>query len=298
VFLNIKKALSMTTSRPIRLEPTEFVDMLYKSILRRASDQEGREFHSQAIAKSGCSHDSISNAIESFVNSSEARDTLFTRDALGFLDLIPKFDDIISLGDHCLTSYLLKIYGLKKWSSPFDWLFCSPAMISHCLEDNFKKFLDQSFYIAANQRDDDSVDGRTIHRFYAENYGIRYVFNHHDLTIPVQYDYMLRCVERFRVNAKSQSKKLYLLIYDDGAYSEKDILKVNAELQLFCSNYCFAAVKVIEKTLSCVDSSLSVTTSNNGFYPFDFYAANKSGPLRLTTIKEELSLFEFLKSVG
>ncbi|EPY6699651.1 papain-like cysteine peptidase [Klebsiella quasipneumoniae] len=44
---------------------------------------------------------------------------------------------IVSPGSHCLTSWALKKFNLKKTSLPFDWIFSCPAMVIDCLWDDF-----------------------------------------------------------------------------------------------------------------------------------------------------------------
>ncbi|WP_317453914.1 DUF1796 family putative cysteine peptidase [Klebsiella quasipneumoniae] len=53
---------------------------------------------------------------------------------------------IVSLGSHCLTSWTLKKFNLKKISLPFDWIFSCPAMVIDCLRDDFQTFLDKNEY--------------------------------------------------------------------------------------------------------------------------------------------------------
>lgn len=59
---------------------------------------------------------------------------------------IPIIQHIVRLGVQCLGSFLLKQAGLKRYSGPFDWIFSSVAMVNHCLEDDFKTFLQRSYY--------------------------------------------------------------------------------------------------------------------------------------------------------
>jgi Putative papain-like cysteine peptidase (DUF1796) len=284
----------MITGKLIRFSAPELIDILYKAVLKRNSDLQGRDFHTQALCNSEGDPKTILRTINSFVDSDEARNNFFTRDALKFLNLTPNFEDVISLGDHCLTSYLLKIYSLKSWSSPFDWLFSSPNLIADCLNDDFKTFLDTANYESANNRDDDSTDGRTIHLYYREKFGISHIFNHHDLTQPEQYDYFRRCVDRFRLNAKSHSKKLYLCLYDENAYSIGDITSLAYALSKYSKNYTFAAIEICKKNKSTdkiYTSDEKITPERDGFYHYRYLTQNKAGPLRLTNIEEELGIF-------
>jgi len=287
----------MIFSKLRELTISEFVDILYKGILKRPADPEGHKFYSQLLRARGLSLDSAGDLVEAFVDSEEARNNLFTRDALRFLDILPVYDEIISLGDHCLTSYLLKTYSLKKRSHPFDWLFSSPAMIAHCLDDDFKTFLDDSFYINANERDDFSSDLRTIHSYYRIKFGVNYVFNHHDLTCVEHYSYFLRCIERFRESARSNNNILYLLIYDADAYSFDDVILLSRSLYNFSLNYTFAAVEICSEPTTGILELPNFREYPNKFYHLKYYTKSNLGALRLTDVNEEIGLFRAIKNI-
>ena len=53
-------------------------------------------------------------------------------------------DEIVSLGDHCVGAYALKLLGFKHASYPFDWALSTPDMVAHALRDDFQLFLDMS----------------------------------------------------------------------------------------------------------------------------------------------------------
>ncbi len=60
------------------------------------------------------------------------------------------FNSFCSLGTLCHSSQLLKRNKLKKCSYPFDWIFSNCDIIHHCISDDFKIFLDKSYYININ----------------------------------------------------------------------------------------------------------------------------------------------------
>ena len=47
---------------------------------------------------------------------------------------------IIPIGSDCGVAELLKKYNLRNASYPFDWIFSTPVMIQHCINDDFKTF--------------------------------------------------------------------------------------------------------------------------------------------------------------
>jgi hypothetical protein len=48
--------------------------------------------------------------------------------------------EVISLGENCNSAWYIKQVGLKKSSYPFDWIYCSPEIINHCIKDSFKTY--------------------------------------------------------------------------------------------------------------------------------------------------------------
>lgn len=96
-----------------------------------------------------------------------------------------EINNFCSLGTLCHRSLLLKRNKLKKESYPFDWIFSNCNIINHCISNNFKIYLDKSYYIKIN-------DFKCGHSYYHEN-----MFNHHN-PLKNDYNYFVRCVERFK----------------------------------------------------------------------------------------------------
>jgi hypothetical protein len=105
----------------------------------------------------------------------------------------------ISLGPHCYAAGLLHRAGLRRFSGPFDWIFASAPMVRHCLQDDFATLLDRHHFepVPIEQRPD-PLYYRCQHRFYQLEFGVNYVFNHHDVWTDEGYAYLRRCVLRFR----------------------------------------------------------------------------------------------------
>jgi hypothetical protein len=117
----------------------------------------------------------------------------------------PAIGNVISIGNHCMAAEILRRFGLRKFSGPFDWIFSTPAMTAHCLSDDFSTLLDPSHFEPV------PLDGRRHgpefnvchHRFYRDGFGVRFVFNHHDMTQLENAEYFARCVSRFRDAVKT-----------------------------------------------------------------------------------------------
>ena len=52
----------------------------------------------------------------------------------------------VSIGPYCITADILKKYNLRSVAYPFDYIFSSLEMVSHCLRDNFDIFLDKQYH--------------------------------------------------------------------------------------------------------------------------------------------------------
>ena len=107
-----------------------------------------------------------------------------------------------SLGSICQSSQILKNNKLKKCSYPFDWIFSNCYIILNCLENNFTTFLDKSYYISIS-------NNKCGHSFYNKS-----MFNHHNpLNNENDYNYYIRCVNRFKQLLQYQEHKLFIMIF-------------------------------------------------------------------------------------
>ncbi len=113
------------------------------------------------------------------------------------------YNYVISLGEFCHTSTLMKEIKIKKFSGPFDWILISNNNILDCLADNFTNFSDKKYYIdnttAINK------NNTAGHSLYRNN-----MFYHHDPRKNDDYQYFIRCVNRFKEVIKTPHKKLFI----------------------------------------------------------------------------------------
>jgi hypothetical protein len=106
-----------------------------------------------------------------------------------------------SLGSLCHSSQILKRNNLKLCSYPFDWIFSNCDNIIHCIEDNFNIFLDKSYYINVSE-------SQCGHSKYHKK-----MFNHRNpLNNINDYNYYVRCVDRFKILLQKQEHKLFIMI--------------------------------------------------------------------------------------
>jgi hypothetical protein len=132
-----------------------------------------------------------------------------------------KIKYVCSLGFNCHSAQFLKTNDLKKASYPFDWIMSNLSVVKHCIEDDFKTFLDKSFYV------DLLINDRCGHSIYCEN-----TFVHHNpLHNQKDYEYFVRCVERFRKLLNSNNKKVFFISIINGEHNVNNKLNDNIKQQ-------------------------------------------------------------------
>ena len=118
-------------------------------------------------------------------------------------------EHLVSVGSFCLPALIFRDNGLRRYSSPFDWIFSTPQMLRDCLADDFALFLDRRFYRSlSNERKEPCAD----HKLFRERYDLPALFAHRDPTQESDYLYFGRCVTRFRQLLRSDDRKLFLLM--------------------------------------------------------------------------------------
>ena len=120
---------------------------------------------------------------------------------------------VVSLGTHCYASWLLRDMGLRRYSSPFDWLFSSPQLVTHCIQDDFATLLDRRHYEQNGQH------RQALHRYYHEGFSTEAVpheplplFFHHNPAADEDYARLVRGVDRFRRLLDNQDTKLLFML--------------------------------------------------------------------------------------
>ena len=144
---------------------------------------------------------------------------------------------VCSLGGHCHSSQLLKVNNLKKCSYPFDWIFSNYNNILHCIQDDFNCFLDKSKYISINNN-----PCGCGHSYYNN-----YMFVHHNLlNNENDYNYYIRCVNRFKNLLQYEEHKLFVMIFINIQNVEEnvknDIINFNNNFSKYTKNYTLLVI--------------------------------------------------------
>ena len=108
-----------------------------------------------------------------------------------------------SLGFHCQASKILIRNNIKKESYPFDWMFSNITIVKDCIENNFNKLLEQKYYIDYDKK---YYNNNCGHSIYKSN-----LFPHRDMRLKHNYEYLIRCINRFHSLCKSNKEKIFLI---------------------------------------------------------------------------------------
>ena len=127
--------------------------------------------------------------------------------------------------------------------------------VIHCIEDDFKIFLDKSYYIS-----------RSPTQCGHSRYG-RIMFNHHNpLDNEQEYDYYKRCVHRFKHLLQNTEHKLFIVIYvnqsgDNTQQQIKNVIDFNNQFSNHSDpNYTLLVIFHIPNKVKC---SHQFTYENN-----------------------------------
>lgn len=252
------------------------IHMMYKLILSRSADTHGLKTYTDLICNEGALKGSI-KVLNSLINSEEYKNLLIDmhkRESKNTFHIEPKKNEepvqhIISLGTHCLSSYFLKLFGLKSYSLPFDWLFSSPKMIIDCISNNFDIFLKQENFSSITHIRESKEPGAD-HLYYKNKYNINDIFTHRDPTNEEDYQYFVRTVHRFRDLMKSSDSKLFVMISRDGHNIEESFENIINTLSNVTTNFSLLCIQLNHPTYieGCSSVSLVKRIEQHRLYSF------------------------------
>jgi hypothetical protein len=115
---------------------------------------------------------------------------------------------VLSFGAFCLTAKTLTDAGMRAFAAPLDWVFSSPAMIAHCVGDDWRAFLDPEQYM-----EHAGLDPHVGHRLYSKMAKKAKIFLHRSPLVPEEYAYYTRCVDRMRaISTDKTANTLFVLL--------------------------------------------------------------------------------------
>lgn len=159
------------------------------------------------------------------------------------------FNYAISLGSRCHTAHTLNELGLKKYSTPFDWIYTDNKLIVECLKDDFNLFLDKSQYCKYNDKDhqpDELIYPGEVDHCGHRTYNTQ-LFPHHNLGKDEHYQLFERCVIRLRKVLKSDKPKMfvYTLINTYESYKVENVMDIYNALSEKTNNFTLLVINCL-----------------------------------------------------
>ena len=190
-----------------------------------------------------------------------------------------------SLGSLCHSSEILKRNNLKLCSYPFDWIFSSCDNIIHCIEDDFKIFLDKSYYINISQ-------SQCGHSKYNNS-----MFWHHNPLINIDhYNYYIRCVDRFKNLLQKQEHKLFIMIFVNMNNIDENIknkmIEFNNKFSNYTSNYTLLVIFHIPNK----EKNHNIFTYNDNINFLELHTLSLSNGGRFVKKNDNIYLDNIIKS--
>lgn len=227
----------------------EIIDTTYRAILARPADPHGLAAFEQSLLEKGAM-EGVLHLVKSLLAGHEFHQLLSSHalHALGpqggRLINGAKVAHIISLGTHCLTSFYLQKFQLRRYSLPFDWLFTSPKTVLHCLENDFAEFLDPRHYASVPKGSREKPEPGANHLFYRQQHGVHDMFAHRDPTDEKDRIYFSRAVGRFRQVMALPDAKLFVMVVRP-IHNAVDIFGLlSAQLRAMTQNSAFICVQL------------------------------------------------------
>lgn len=244
-------------------QSARMINSLYKKFLGRGVDIDGLRYHLQRFMTLGFSRGTTST-IDILMNSEEFQVRYRSRKRISFPSGDKRINGkhiqhVISLGNHCLTATILKKYGIKKYSTPFDWIFTSPALVADCLSDNFATLMNPAYHqsITLNRKNQDNEPG-AAHLLYQERYGTYELFTHRDITTKHDFAYFSRAVERFRNVLSKDEGKIFIMVSRPKYPLAESFDTLVSLLKQQTTNFAFYAFQLIDPVENEVSANIKL----------------------------------------
>jgi hypothetical protein len=280
------------------IDAKRYVTLLYREVLGREPDAEGFKANVEFLEKEK-TFAAAESLLHKFLSSPEACTGLGPRLFGRIGD--PIYNDepisfVISLGTHCYTSSMLGRQQLRTFSGPFDWLFSNLGMIAHCLDDDFKIFLDPQYYrlVPVQERRDGPGVNLCDHAYYLQHFKQQFVFNHVDPTSDEGLDYLKRCVDRMRSVLAAPDKKLFVCVTLNSTYSSASIKAVFDAVARRTNRFDLISIAVERPDTDAIMPVVAPLTDVTGPRAFLLRPVSELGGTAFTNPIDELPIVRLL----
>ena len=208
------------------------------------------------------------------------------------------FSQAVSLGNFCHSAQVLKDLGYRIFSGPFDWIFSNPRALSHILSDDFKVFLDRSYYYPVPVHERKVPEANFCeHLFYKQNFGIHHLFNHHLPNEENDYFHYLQAVQEFRSTLKSSEPVLYLIVSNHPIHLDQ-YLELVKSLDAYGGAYRLLVIhfKQAEEISSSLGENVNTTYHDEKLLIVDLKVKGLSIGNTFTAAEDNLRFADFLRS--
>lgn len=160
---------------------------------------------------------------------------------------------VISLGTLCHMTRILERLHWRQASYPFDWVFTSPQILHDIISTDFQDFLNPEYY--CNVKHSQFGDRSAGHKKYHEDF-----FGHKNPRTPEDYEYYVRCVERFRDMLTTTKPKIFMMLYSpENTRHPEDYANMS---RIHQEEYLASGSELIYQTLRNVTDNFRVVTLN------------------------------------
>ncbi|MGD7037321.1 DUF1796 family putative cysteine peptidase [Methylotuvimicrobium buryatense] len=209
------------------------------------------------------------------------------------------FHQAISLGNFCHAAHALKLVEYRAFSGPFDWIFSTPVVTTHILQDDFRLFLDPEHYEPVPIENRITPEANLCeHRFYRERFGLRFMFNHHSPDVAKDFAYFERAVQRFR-SAMTQPAAPLLLMVTHEPIKNAWLDTLMGTLNGLREDYGLLIIRFVANRQASVEASLSavqVMAHDLKLLAMELTLSDRSSGLEFTNSADNRLLFALLKS--
>ena len=200
----------------------------------------------------------------------------------------------ISLGTQCITAEILRSAQRRRFSSPFDWIFASPRMVLHILQDDFATFMDAAHHRPTERPIHERPSARAFdHDWYRLTYGVEWVFNHHDMTQDWGRSFFERATARFRARLQSGAPARLLMLTGDHS---ADVAFAD-ELAQTVKAISPHAETVVVKCEPHPSVSPPLVRAVRGGRHITFYAFDQIGPQSFNDVRDDVGFARLLADV-